>query len=237
MGSKNRHAKELLPIILKHRKEGQWYVEPFVGGANMIDKVKGKRIGNDCHPALIFLLSGISSGTFTPPDNVSEDQYNSAKILPDSNPLKGFIGFCCSFGGKYFGGYARGKAGDSSSRNYCDESKRNLLKQAPSLKGVIFTNKSYLDITFNQTCVIYNDPPYAGTTKYSNEFDHDKFWDWCRNLALEGHQVYTSEYNAPDDFVCIWEKPTKANFSLQNDVEKSRTEKLFIHESQLWLIQ
>ena len=43
MGSKARHAKELLPIILKDRKEGQWYVEPFVGGCNMIDKVTGKQ--------------------------------------------------------------------------------------------------------------------------------------------------------------------------------------------------
>lgn len=47
MGSKARHAKELLPIILANRTEGQWYVEPFVGGANMIDKVNGNRIGAD----------------------------------------------------------------------------------------------------------------------------------------------------------------------------------------------
>ena len=44
MGSKARHAKEMLPIILKDRKEGQWYVEPFVGGCNMIDKVNGNRL-------------------------------------------------------------------------------------------------------------------------------------------------------------------------------------------------
>ena len=44
MGSKARHAKELLPIILANRIEGQWYVEPFVGGANMIDKIKCDKI-------------------------------------------------------------------------------------------------------------------------------------------------------------------------------------------------
>ena len=42
MGSKNRIAKHILPIILKDRKENQYYVEPFVGGANMIDKVQGQ---------------------------------------------------------------------------------------------------------------------------------------------------------------------------------------------------
>lgn len=42
MGSKARHAKELLPIILANRKQGQWYVEPFVGGAgtNTVKDIK-----------------------------------------------------------------------------------------------------------------------------------------------------------------------------------------------------
>ena len=45
MGSKNRIAKHILPIMLAERKPDQWWVEPFVGGANMIDKVEGNRIG------------------------------------------------------------------------------------------------------------------------------------------------------------------------------------------------
>ena len=46
MGSKNRIANEIIPIMKKERGERTW-VEPFVGGANIIDKVDGKRIGND----------------------------------------------------------------------------------------------------------------------------------------------------------------------------------------------
>ncbi len=45
MGSKARYAKSILPIILASRQPDQWYVEPFVGGANVIDKVSGPRIG------------------------------------------------------------------------------------------------------------------------------------------------------------------------------------------------
>ena len=37
LGSKNKIAKHLLPIILKDRKPEQYYVEPFMGGGNMID--------------------------------------------------------------------------------------------------------------------------------------------------------------------------------------------------------
>ena len=52
MGSKNRIAKEILPIMLKLRGDRTW-VEPFVGGGNMIDKVQGKRIGADINHYLI----------------------------------------------------------------------------------------------------------------------------------------------------------------------------------------
>ena len=47
MGGKNRIAKDILPIILKDRKENQFYVEPFAGGCNVIDKVEGRRLAND----------------------------------------------------------------------------------------------------------------------------------------------------------------------------------------------
>ena len=36
LGSKNRIAKHILPIMLEHRKGNMCWVEPFVGGANTI---------------------------------------------------------------------------------------------------------------------------------------------------------------------------------------------------------
>jgi DNA adenine methylase len=43
MGSKNKIAKHILPIMSNYRTNEMTWVEPFVGGANMIDKVEGKR--------------------------------------------------------------------------------------------------------------------------------------------------------------------------------------------------
>ena len=71
MGSKNRIAKYILPIMLKDRKENQYWVEPFVGGANMIDKVDGLRIGADFNAYNICLFKGIQDD-FIPPDYISE---------------------------------------------------------------------------------------------------------------------------------------------------------------------
>ena len=40
VGSKGRLSKELAPIIQSYiKKDTRGYLEPFVGGANMIDKV------------------------------------------------------------------------------------------------------------------------------------------------------------------------------------------------------
>ncbi len=236
MGSKNRHAKELLPIILKDRKPDQWYVEPFVGGANMIDKVDGLRIGCDSHYYLIELLKAIQGG-WIPPEYVSPEEYKL--ILEDRKnqqpELVGFVGFCCSFGGKWMGGFARNIASgkpnaeilNKTSRNYCAESKRNLLKQAPNLQGVIFKWDNYNNLIIPPNSLIYCDPPYAGTTKYKDSFDHVKFWQWVRDKHAEGHTIFVSEYSAPEDFTCVWSKQTLANFSLQENRDKSRVEKLF----------
>ena len=51
VGSKNRLSKDLAPIIQSYiTNETEGYLEPFVGGANMIDKIKcNKKIGTDNH--------------------------------------------------------------------------------------------------------------------------------------------------------------------------------------------
>ena len=78
MGSKARHAKEILPIILADREEGQWYVEPFVGGANVIDKVDGNRLGSDINPYVISIYNSLNNG-WEPPKEISEDTYKQIK--------------------------------------------------------------------------------------------------------------------------------------------------------------
>ncbi len=229
MGSKKRHAKHLLPIILKDRVKDQWYVEPFVGGFNIIDKVSGNRIANDTNHHLIELFKAIQSG-WIPPESISEKEYKHAKVLGKDFPpyLIGFVGFGCSHSGKWFGGYARGgfNVGTGLPRNYCAESKRSILKQAAKIKDVIIKNVSYEDLSIPSNSIIYCDPPYQHTTKYANEFSHKKFWQWCRNMASLGHKVFISEYTAPDDFVCLWERVV--NNTLDKDTgSKQGVEKLF----------
>ena len=225
MGSKNRIAKHILPIMLEHRTDDMTWVEPFVGGANMIDKVKGKRIGADFNEYVISLFTGIQNG-FIPPNTVTEDEYRNARLNRLVTPLVSFIGFGCSYSGKWFGGYARGNTSKGEPRNYCLESKNNILKQSKNLNGVKFINCSYQDLEIPENSLIYCDPPYEGTTRYKDGFDHLDFWEWCRQKSKEGHQVFVSEYNAPDDFECLWQKEVN-NSLTKNTGAKKGVEKLF----------
>jgi DNA adenine methylase len=231
MGSKNRMSKYLLPIMLENRGDRTW-VEPFVGGANMIDKVDGKRIGADFNEYLIAMWIELQNG-WIPPDFVSEYDWRDVKTQMENKYEKHYIAFVrlgCSFGADWNGGYARNVRKDktnaellnSTTKSYCGQSKRNILKQLPNLKGVEFLNSSYQHLEIPPNSLIYCDPPYEGTTKYKDDFNHVDFWEWCRIQDLLGHKIFISEYKAPPDFKCVY------SHEIQNGLNKTKAiEKLF----------
>lgn len=241
MGSKARIAKHILPIILKDRKKGQCYVEPFVGGANMIDKVDGWRIGADSNYWVIKALRLIQDGSIPADESeFSERDYNSCiSHVRSKQPV--MMGFCdglvgyaliaFSFGAKWCGGWSRGKTSAGENRDYVAEQYRASMKQRDKIKGIEFYNKNYDSLYIPSGSKIYCDPPYANTTKYKDDFDHETFWQWCREKVKEGNEVFISEYNAPDDFVCVWQKEIQSG--LNTNTSKKGVEKLFVHESQL----
>jgi len=225
MGSKNRIAKHILPIILKDRKEGQWYVEPFVGGANMIDKVSGNRIGADINMHVIKALIDIRDRPEDLPEEVTEKYYKSLKGTP---PYKftSWIRFVCSFGGKFENGYAREKGSDETT--FCGYGKRNALKQSDNIRNVNFICDSFLNLSFNDS-IIYCDPPYKGTTSYkTDKFPYEEFYNWCREMKLKGNKIFISEYEMPKDFIEVWKGEIKTNFASQREgATHNAVEKLF----------
>lgn len=232
VGSKNRISKDIVPIIQSLINENQVkiYFEPFVGGCNLIDKIQcDNRVGNDCHKELIALLTKVQAG-WIPPDTISEEEYNQVRENKEKYPdyYVGLVGFCATFGSKYFGGYARGNKADGTPRDIPNEAIRNLMKQVPKLKGIKLLCKDYLEIDMStlHNALIYVDPPYRGVTKYStDEFDYERFYDWCREVA-KTNILCVSEYQMPEDFKCIWQKSVTT--SLKVHQHEDRTEKLFM---------
>lgn len=215
------------------RYGGACFVSLFCGSCSVESKVTGydRIILNDKHKYLIAMLRGVQAG-YELPETITEEQYQAIRADKDADPvLAGFVGFGCSFGGKWFGGYARNKGGT----NYAAQSKRSLLKDMATLGGAEIFCGDYKQVPIPPGAVVYADPPYDNTTGYNNEkFNSTEFWQAMRLLADTGHTVYISEQTAPPDFVCVWEKPFTRTLDRNKGNQFKVTEKLFTYISPIW---
>ena len=178
MGSKRRLAKHIVPIIKSLRKDGQTYVEPFVGGGNIIEKIEGNRIGSDINPDCIQALCDIRDNVEQLPRTnaeFTEEDYKKLRVTHDYR-FRSYAGFAFSWGGKWLGGWRRDS---KNSRDYVAEAFRLAMRQSPLLQGVTLLCCSYDDLVVPDESFIYCDPPYKGTTAYRHYFDNSKFFDWC----------------------------------------------------------
>ena len=85
---------------------------------------------------------------------------------------------------------------------------------------------SYADYAYSDGDVVYCDPPYKNTNDYGIRFDSDAFWEWARTRS---YPVYVSEYQAPEDFVSIWNKEKRVLLNRESLVAP-RTEHIFVHK-------
>jgi DNA adenine methylase len=160
---------------------------------------KGPVWSTDINPALIALYKAVQSG-WQPPSEVNEETWRAAKALPDSNPLKAFCGFGCSFGGRYFEGYAR----SSDRANYAATSKRVVERDCA--EALVFACLNFCTVEPQPIeAVLYLDPPYAKTKGYSRTiaFDSALFFAQAMRWAAFTH-VFISEYACPVG-VCVFE--------------------------------
>lgn len=238
MGSKSKYCKYIVPILQEsiNKNNIKIYIEPFVGGANVIDKIDCKiRIGFDKNKYLIALLEQSKNDFSKIPKICSKEDWNKAKDiyrgLSSNTELQDYeIGAYCFLASYNNGGFSRGFANSKDGRNYYNEAYQNLSKQSSNLKNIIFNCKCYeeIDLSIFKNCLFYLDPPYKNTKTYGykNEsmFDYDFFWDWVRKLS-KNNVVFISEQSAPKDFSIVWEKEVIRSTNKNNNFKA--VEKLF----------
>jgi DNA adenine methylase len=211
-------------------------VEPFVGAAKVLAHVRSpRRIASDIQPGLIAMWRALANG-WTPPRDVTEAEYIAVRERYDlTDPLTTFVGYGCSFGGKWFAGYARGTR-RGTTQNYARLAARALARIQGALAGVEWHCGDYREAPVPYGSVVYADPPYAGTTGFrTGEFNSEEFWEHCRMLSTKrAARVYVSEFAAPADFECVWSLDTFHNLGsgVNAMVGTRRTEKLFTHARQ-----
>lgn len=225
LGGKSRIARPLAAFLGAQRRPGQLYLEPFVGAGWVFVRMADPKIGSDIHPDLMMLWQMLQEG-WEPPDTVTEEMYRWAREDSSCPPhLRAFIGFGCSWGGKWFGGPAR----CAERRNYARAARDSLLRKQKAVPHAVFVCLDYREWQ-PHGMMIYCDPPYEGTTGYDGvgRFDWELFWQTMREWSVD-NDVFVSSYQAPADFLTVWEAPTRTAMRDREGRVSPRVERLFRH--------
>lgn len=225
-GGKAKIAKELSQYINSILKPGQTFVDLFCGSCNVVSKIDSNRIriANDIHYELIEMWKAIQSNQDLP-SIITEEQYKDIRYNDHPAWLKGFVGFGCSYSGKWWGGFARS---NPKNRNYCLNAKNSTLRKVSGIKDVEFHNKQYYDVNIPEGSLVYCDIPYKNTTKYSTgHFDHDKFYTWAKENSHK-YTILVSEYedNIQDGWDVIWKMDSKQD--IHSKIGKKHTVEILV---------
>ena len=228
LGSKDKYLSWLLPLINSFRRgPDQLYIEPFMGSCAVLSNIEGKRAGSDVMADLVELWKSLRDGSFTEPSHITKAEYDAA-MSPDFNggvpsATRAYMGFFWSFSGMFDKGYSPDFYRNSRSFYVaCQRAKK--LAGCALIPGPysIYTPDKFRD------CVIYCDPPYAGTTGYRGTppFDQAAFYDWCQRMAAAGNTILVSEYDLPSPFKLVGE--TMADTSMATSKRQGpRPERLY----------
>lgn len=225
IGGKIRLSKYIVPFLQESSKQTGNFIDLFCGGCNIIDKVSSSlRVANDSNIYLMEMWKSLQNG-WIPNLKYTKDFYVYVRDNKDSLPkdLVGLVGFHYSYGGKFFGGYAR-----SRYKDHIERSISHTIQQSQRMKDVKFENKDYKEFSSLVGWTIYCDIPYKNstqsTTKYGVEFDYNCFWEWARMMS-NNNNVFVSEKTAPRNIFPIWTYKHSSNMSYKK--ETKTVEKLF----------
>lgn len=207
------------------------YIEPFVGAGSvavqMVPHFEHAYL-SDASPDLIELWRALKLN-WAPPETVSEEEYAALRCAPVS-ALRGFVGYGCSFGGKWFGGYAHHHLSccGNPDKTYAMHSSGSLRKKMKGLACADFYCLEYQDTLIPHGSVVYLDPPYAGTTGYNRvgAFDSEAMWAWAEKVSADS-TVFVSEYSAPEGWQAAWEGAPQASLGLRDQTGRA-TEHLWV---------
>ncbi len=242
-GGKSRIASHIAAKIREMYPTATEIWEPFCGGGAVtlaLAKVGFKVHASDIHEDLILMWQALMRGETEPFADVTETEHATLKTTAPS-ARRGFVGFAGSFGGVFFGGFAR--QGMSGCGYTCDsermrtgkfqawhEAYRSLCKMRG--RAVAFNHADYTAVP--DQALVYADPPYQDTTRYKTvAFDHTAFWSWVRHRQ---GPTFVSELSGPDNIDIVWRKQHKSQNASNSPTTKAtakiieREERLYWHQ-------
>ena len=98
----------------------------------------------------------------------------------------------------------------------------NLVNELSGKINAINSNISNIDFCFDENSIIYIDPPYKNTARYSVDFDYDEF---IKNNLKKVSAIYVSEgykFNSSDNSILLSKGRKKGN--IRGNVKKKPVE-------------
>ena len=244
-GGKAKGADFILKILNDPIFDNFDYVEPFCGYCHILRRVlnKQKYTASDASPLVVALMRGLQ--TKQPFPSITKEEYQFMKYNEgDATFQRAVAAFAYSYNGHAWRGYVGGKRYGRAQRDYVAEQRRYYEKLAENevFQSADFTCRSYEDHC-PENALVYCDPPYAASAPSAHysagnryekvDFDTHAFWNVMRQWS-ENNAVFVSEYNAPDDFVCI-DSQSKRVLLNHRDRTQTNTECLFLHKDSKYL--
>ncbi len=215
-GGKARQAKAIGAYL--RTVDRPCYLEPFVGAGWVLAEVASHFptvIAGDIHQDLILMHRALQNG-WVPPTLISEDDWGTARYAEPS-PHRGYVGYQCSWGGKWFRGYARNGYA-SLYGNYANRGIAGTLRVANACKAASYAWADYRAFRPNHNWIVYCDPPYLGTEPISHRrFDTPAFWRLMDAWSDLGATVLVSEQQAPDGWQPVLTQDRQTTLGVYND--------------------
>lgn len=234
LGGKHQIAGWIAEQVLARTNCRERYVEPFVGSGAVWVRLAPQFLeaaGSDVFPDLVDYLNAIRDG-WEAPRRVTEEMYCALRSAREGSPLRTHVGFNCAWSGLWFRGYGGWGGRDAEGKRVAARDGRRL-RRCPPVQRL-----DYRDLDVRAGCVVYCDPPYADTEPYvwCGAFDSYEFWGRAIGWVRGGATVFVSEESAPQNWVEVTRMTRKANVAYstrEGRLDRDRTERLYMHESQV----
>jgi DNA adenine methylase len=223
MGGKTRIAKQIAVVIDQYREPGQLVWDAFCGGLSVSVALskKGPVLASDACLPLISMQKAFKAG-WSPALPITKEIWEYSKSLPDTDPLKGFCGFGCSYCGIYFTSFGKEVPGKYEHIYAL----RTLKRDTAKIRKISLID--FLQVAPRKTkALIYCDPPYKNTTPYEGvlPFDYDLFLTKINQWSFYA-DVFVSEYDLPIGN-CIWSSSVDVTISGGGRKGKKAVESLY----------
>ena len=218
LGGKARSANYILDILNAKVFDNLTYIEPFVGYAHILRRVKNKKkyIAYDKSPLLVTLLKAVQKKRHLP--HVNEKEWRECKKNGKTSLKCALACYTHSLFGIPFSQYLGPVNKNSKYHNSSGEARRyysNKLQTSSSFMKANIRQMDFLKLKNVKNCLIFCDPPYPSSGKainkeYKQTIDTESLWAKIRKLSKHNY-VFVCERKAPKGFVCV-SSVHKANF-------------------------